>query len=344
MTHLERIANLKTLGYTDREAEFLCLAALHSGYFVRRQFLGFTQRERGKLDARLADKAVGSGHAKALEFRHNRTVYSFCSKPFFEAIGEVDNRNRRRHEVFTIKNRLIGLDFVLKHRDRRFFATEREKVSYFRETAGIELDQLPAKHYRAQNSPACTARYFVDKFPIALSPESSTCDSAVEFCYVDEGLHSTSGFRTYVEQYRPLFMRLAGFRLIYVATHPNNFLAAGKVFEKLIGNGNIRIPEDPSVPRLLSYFQARALFERRDMASFDQAKLIRFREDRKSFSGEKFEALFRIWIDGGDAEVLRILSPESSSRSESRCTFHSYLSPFRYELFGTLTDGNRRVA
>jgi hypothetical protein len=58
MTNQERICNLKMLGYTDREAEFLCLAALHSGYFVRRQFLGFAGRERGKLDGRVGERAT----------------------------------------------------------------------------------------------------------------------------------------------------------------------------------------------------------------------------------------------------------------------------------------------
>src|ERR1700744_2412887 len=152
MTNQERIRNLKTLGYTDREAEFLCLAALHSGYFVRRQFLGFAGRERGKLDAKLAEKTVGAGHARPLVFRHNRTVYSLCSKPFYEAIGETDNRNRRTHEVFTIRNRLIGLDFVLNNKDRRFLATEKEKVAFFRDKLGIELDLLPTRRYRARKS------------------------------------------------------------------------------------------------------------------------------------------------------------------------------------------------
>ena len=37
----ERIARLEELGYTEREAAFLVLAALHSGYFLRRQYQEF---------------------------------------------------------------------------------------------------------------------------------------------------------------------------------------------------------------------------------------------------------------------------------------------------------------
>jgi hypothetical protein len=37
MTDAERIKALQALGYNKREAAFLCLAAPHSGYFLRRQ-------------------------------------------------------------------------------------------------------------------------------------------------------------------------------------------------------------------------------------------------------------------------------------------------------------------
>ena len=47
MTNAERIQALQRLGYTEREAAFLCLAALHGGYFLRRQYAQFLGREDG---------------------------------------------------------------------------------------------------------------------------------------------------------------------------------------------------------------------------------------------------------------------------------------------------------
>jgi hypothetical protein len=41
MTASERMAAVETLGYTPREDRFLTIAALHSGYFLRRQFTAF---------------------------------------------------------------------------------------------------------------------------------------------------------------------------------------------------------------------------------------------------------------------------------------------------------------
>ena len=75
----------------------------------------------------------------------NTKLYHLCSRPFYAAIGEEDNRNRRERPPFAIKNRVMGLDFVLGHSENHYLATEREKVRYFTETLGIDLAALPTK-------------------------------------------------------------------------------------------------------------------------------------------------------------------------------------------------------
>jgi hypothetical protein len=59
------------------------------------------------------------------------------SKPFYKAIGEEDNRNRRERRVFTIKNKLMCLDFVLANRRHRFLATESEKLESLRGNSAL---------------------------------------------------------------------------------------------------------------------------------------------------------------------------------------------------------------
>ena len=60
MTESERIRNVTALGYTEREARFMCRAALHGGYFVRRQYLTYSQCERGRTDTALIGKATAA--------------------------------------------------------------------------------------------------------------------------------------------------------------------------------------------------------------------------------------------------------------------------------------------
>jgi hypothetical protein len=61
MTDDERVAALWGLGYTEREAAFLVLAALHSGYFLRRQYLTFTGAYKGRVDDLLVRKVIERG-------------------------------------------------------------------------------------------------------------------------------------------------------------------------------------------------------------------------------------------------------------------------------------------
>src|SRR5216684_8354173 len=168
MSNAERIEALKGLGYTEREAAFLCLAALHGGYFLRRQYCGFIGKEIGGTVNALVEKLLMQKHAVAISALNNTKIYHLGSRPFYALLGETDNRNRRDHSTPAMKKRLMDLDFVLAHSNCRYLATEREKVDYFSGTLGIALSALPYKRYLSLKTPSTTTRYFVDKYPIFL--------------------------------------------------------------------------------------------------------------------------------------------------------------------------------
>jgi hypothetical protein len=340
MTHMQRMRDIQALGYTEREADFLCQAALHSGYFVRRQYLEFSGCERGRADTALIEKASAAGHVKELRFRFNRTVYSFCSKPFFRALGDTDNRNRRTHEIQTIKTRLVGLDFVLCHDGIEYLTTEAEKARFFGERFGVGLDALPAKRYDAMDGDGSTDRYFVDKFPIGFANSQDT-PGLVVFTFIDPGDHSMSRFRAFLNRYRPLFKALPRFRLIYVTLNDTNTRRAQNIFDHEVASHR-RPSIDPELVRLLQHFQERAAYERKDMSQFDQKRLIRFREDRRVFSRPEHDALFAGWVSGGDKEVLRRQYSDCDQNAVSDCEFSAWVSSFRYELFGTIIGGKSR--
>src|SRR5689334_981798 len=78
----DRVAAVEDHGYTRREAEFLVTAALHSGYFVRRQFAP----QRGKTDASFCAKLAATGHAKIRKTFGQTQLYHIASKPFFRLL------------------------------------------------------------------------------------------------------------------------------------------------------------------------------------------------------------------------------------------------------------------
>src|SRR6266852_4032573 len=201
MTNEQRVTALQLFGYDADEAQFLCTAALHSGYFLRRQFLNFIRGTKGWKDVALVNKLKANQHCRITMYRHNRMVYHLSAKPLYDALGERDNRNRRERQPSTIKNKLMGLDFVLDHPQYEYLATEREKLDHFLGTLKLAPENLPTRWYQSPRGRGTTAKHFVDKSPMFLSVPPNGTAPVAHFCYVDEGLQSTDGFATYVSQY-----------------------------------------------------------------------------------------------------------------------------------------------
>jgi hypothetical protein len=215
MSYAERVEVIKGFGYNEREAEFLCWAALDGGYFLRRQYADFIGVETGGTVNALAEKLLKENHARTLTALNNTKIYHLASRPFYTSIGEPDNRNRREHAPAAIKTRLMGLDFVLAHREYRYLATERDKLNYFSATLGIPLSDLPWKRYFSRKSRSTTTRHFIDKYPIFLKQSGEAeCVATVSFCFVDPGSTTLAAFETYLEQYASLWRHLRAFEVV----------------------------------------------------------------------------------------------------------------------------------
>ena len=210
---------------------------------------------------------------------------------------------------------------MLTHRGVRYLATEQEKLDYFTGALKFDASQLPAKLYRSSTSAEACARYFVDKYPIFLSPEHGEGSAygappVVSFCFVDEGMVSLSRFETYLSQYRFVFGLLPGFHLVYVAASDRLFEAAERVFENFLRRDSVASRAATCSPqdRLLQYFEARRLYETGQLESFDRAKLVRLRQARSEFSSEKHEELYARWKVTEPGSGFEILKSDAVAR------------------------------
>jgi hypothetical protein len=353
MTKSERIQALKNLGYSEEESRFLSVASLHSGFFLRRQFLTFVHGTKGWRDVALLEKLEAQGHVRVLVFRHERRVYHLCSKSLYAALGEPNNRNRRAHQPTTIKNKIMALDFVLEHPEDRFLATERKKLAYFVETRQLAREDLPTKLYASPHGHPATAKHFVEGYPIFLVSGSQGA-SVPHFCYIDEGLQSTDRFATFLAQYRRLLRALGDFRVTYVAEEARLFASAERVFQKFEGSlGALPGALGSGEGQLFAYFKRRRAYEDRDFSNFDTATLIRFREEKKQFAAERYEVLYAKWCArqpaGSACPSLRHPSRLESDletgdaiQSTVGTPFKTHILDYDYDLFGTLTTKNHK--
>jgi hypothetical protein len=143
-------------GYTPREAGFLMLAGLQSGYFLRSQFNAHIERECGALGQQFIDRALRLGHIRALPGFDNQRLYHVCARALYQQIGEPDNRNRRLHAPETVRQRLMMLDYVLARPGEHCLLTaaaRRETVARLVSQNSLDVDARLVDELLADRKP-----------------------------------------------------------------------------------------------------------------------------------------------------------------------------------------------
>lgn len=290
-SHLEA---LQALGYSESEARFLYVVAIHSGYFVARQFLAFTRGHWGKRTTTFWGKLQAKKHARTEYFPLSGKVYHVYSRKLYGQIGRENLRNRREHEFEYIQRRIGILDFVLSHPEWQYLETEPEKRSYFCDQLKVPTHFLPSKIYYGPKTSQPTVRYFVDKFPMFLGSGSSSSSPVVTFTYLQGSEASLTEFVHHLKVYLPLFRQLSEFHLVYLARLDSHFEKAKELFNSVV---TIPLGSDASA-ELSRYFQIRKAWDLRQYRSVTDGDLIFRNEAKTRFVGQHFEHLYRGWKAG----------------------------------------------
>jgi hypothetical protein len=294
----ENIAAIASLGYTQEEARFLYIVAMHSGYFVPRQFLVSSGAKWGKRSNNFAAKLESRGHATWREYDRTGGVYHLVSKTIYRRIGNENLRNRRRHSAEFIRTRLLLLDFVLANPSHDYLETEPDKLHFFCEELGIPRTTLPTKSYEGSPRTEPTLRYFVDKFPLFVGRADSSPSPVVTFSYVDPGQASLAGFANHLHAYLPLFRQLENFSFLHIANSAVHSVSAEECFSSLV-----KAPLEADVSsEVMRYLRLRNAWELKKYASLCTADIEWLKEARHRFHGERFDDWYRAWSTGALAE------------------------------------------
>jgi hypothetical protein len=288
------IAAISSLGYTSEEARFLYLVAMHSGYFVPRQFLVSSGAKWGKRSNHFAAKLESRGHATWREYDRTGGVYHLVSKTIYRRIGNENLRNRRRHSVEFIRTRLLLLDFILANPSRDYLETEPDKLHFFCEELGIPRTVLPAKTYEGRTGTEPALRYFVDKFPLFVDRTDVSASPVATFSYIDPGQASLAGFANHLHTYLPLFGQLADLSFIYVANSPVHSVRAEECFSSVV-----KAPREADVSsEILRYFRLRSAWEMKKYGSLSANDIEWLKEATQRFQENRFDGWYRAWSTG----------------------------------------------
>lgn len=218
------ISSIQVFGYTEREAAFLYLVAAHSGYFLRRQFDYFIDRNKGAIVHGFLEKARATRHVTALEGDHGWRIYHLSARPIYRILGEPESQNRRRKGDAAIKARLMSLDYVLAHPDHHFIASSSEKIRYFVEVRGIAASSIFEGTGCLPLSLTSAACSLVDR--------STPSSSRVTLAFVDEGLLTLRKFDRFLDEAESLLLALRMFEIVYVSDSNRHFAGATAKFRR----------------------------------------------------------------------------------------------------------------
>jgi hypothetical protein len=221
---VDPIVAIESLGYTEREAAFLYLVAVHSGYFLRRQFDYFIDRNKGAIVMHFLEKARIAGHIEFLDYKQGWHVYHLFSRAIYRLIGEVESQNRRRKGDAQVRARLMTLDYVLENNGDHYLESEAGRIRFFEQDRRLATDLFTGEDGRLY--PLLAA------FPLSLTDRTRPAQSLVRVAFIDEGFATIEKFLRFLSVAEPLLRALQDFELIYVGSSDFNFQAAKAEFWK----------------------------------------------------------------------------------------------------------------
>ena len=231
---VDPIVAIESLGYTEREAAFLCLVAVHSGYFLRRQFDYFIDRNKGAIVMRFLEKARIAGHIEFLDYKQGWHVYHLFSRAIYRLVGDAESQNRRRKGDNQVRARLMTLDYVLENNGDHYLELEAERIRFFEQDRRLATDLFVGDDGRLYP--------LLASFPLSLTDRTRPTQSPVRVAFIDEGFATIEKFLRFLSVAEPLLRALQDFELIYVGSSDFNFQAAKAEFWKWFSSAPSRSP------------------------------------------------------------------------------------------------------
>lgn len=227
----EKVA--EATGLSRRASEWTALAALHSGVYTRKQIaahVGGTAENARQIASRITSDLLAADLATEIEAA-SMTAVHLHGKSIYRALGEPDNRNRRKPSREKALERLLALDYVLDHPDEAWLPTESAKTSALG-AAGIAKDTWSSTRY--ESAEGATTRHFVEKWPLAIDAD----DRRAVLACVSPG-STDKRLQGWLRDWDPLVRSLgvAGFavQLVHIACRPALSDRAAALLQKAAG-------------------------------------------------------------------------------------------------------------
>ena len=269
------------------KSAFIRLVALHSGVFLRRQYLQFAGISSGKHATSFLGRLIENGHCRtypwpARSLPITSTRRQSTERSVIQSFAFVDLM-----VLITLRPNSIAR-LCLAESQGTHTHHEQKKLNYFTHDCNVPLSDLPGRMYRSPQGKTETIRYFVDKFPLFLSPAA-----VVHFTFVSTGeLPRLEEFRSHLLVHSKLFRHLKEVRLVYIHQDSFHVPQAEACFHTMLSSPNRRYIDSPA---LLRYIQLRLAWEKEEYEKVNSEGLIYLNQSQKKYAGSRNESLYQDW-------------------------------------------------
>jgi hypothetical protein len=326
MTVAERAKPVEALGFTPRQARFLTVVALHSGYCLRRQYAAFAGVRNAKNVGAFFHALVARGLAERTARRPDRGhIYHLHTRAVYRLVGQEESGLRRPASGAHIARTLMRLDYVLAHPEVTWLGTAEEKVAAFARL-GVALGDLPQMPVTAE---VPTVRYFVQRGPIGLVGDPPVPRIVA---LVTDGRART--FAQFLRAHAALLLHLPAWTLVAIAPRDGAALVAcPEVLARVLHSPSAF---GVSLDDVRWYLGARRAVDQAAWAALSVADLERFRALRDRLARPEVEALYRAWLTAGDAAVAAFAETVAAGALWRGRQLVTEVLPFDYSQFGSL--------
>lgn len=299
---LEGIENLRQLGFTYRQAEFLYLVGTNTGVFTMDHYRTFAKIKSGKACMSLMERLCALKFVTRIAIEDRLFIVHIDSKAFYRAVLTPDSRLRRRMSWGLIRQRLQFMDYIARHPEARYLSTERSRREIIPAQFGVPERALPAKIFVSQKNGSHTTRFFPARFPMFIR-ETPTEVSLGVVCGEDPAF-TFQAFRKFVLAHQNFFDQVPCLYFVYVSPHQQRRVLAMDLLTTLFGRSRAVVDGE-----LMRFFALQKMFDQKRDNEFTDEEMLFWDRAYRRYKGPEYAPLYAHYCAGNSLDCVPCARP-----------------------------------
>jgi hypothetical protein len=299
---LQGKANLRELGFTYRQAEFLYLVGTNTGVFTMDHYRTFAGIKSGKACMSLMDRLCALKFVTRIAIEDRLFIIHIDHKGFYRAILTPDSRLRRRMSWGIIRQRLQFMDYIARNPEAQYLSTERSRREIIPAQFGVSERVFPAKVFISQKNKSSTTRFFPARFPMFIR-ETAT-DVSLGVVYGEDPAFTFQAFRKFVFAHCAFLDQIPCLYFVYISPFQRRRELAMSFLTTYLGRSRAVIDTE-----LSRYFGLLKLFDEKREREFTDADYAFWDRAYRRFKGPEYDALYAHFRAGRSLDSFSCARP-----------------------------------